>query len=184
MVLAVEIPEEPGSFLRFCRAVGRRSITEFNYRYADSEQAHVFVGVELSEGETERAALIARLRQQGYAVVDLTENEIAKLHIRYMVGGHAPSITDETLYRFEFPERPGALLAFLSELGRRWNISLFHYRNHGAAYGRVLMGVQIQPVEKGKFHKALETLGYPWEEATDNPAYRLFACGGSCSGEG
>ncbi len=179
-LLAVEIPEQPGSFLRFCRALGRRSITEFNYRYADSAHAHVFVGVELNDGEPEREALVAQMQQKGYPVVDLTDNETAKLHIRYMVGGHAPSIVEETLYRFQFPERPGALLAFLTEMGGRWNISLFHYRNHGAAYGRVLMGVQLGADDKVAFHQSLETLGYPWEEETDNIAYRLFACGGNC----
>ena len=182
-LLAVEIPERPGSFLNFCRAIGRRSVTEFNYRYADTINAHVFVGVELNEGDQERNALVGQLQRKGYAVVDLTENETAKLHIRYMVGGHAPSITNEVLYRFEFPERPGALLAFLTEMGQRWNISLFHYRNHGAAYGRVLMGVQIEPAERKTFHEFLELLGYPWEEETDNIAYRLFACGGCCIGK-
>lgn len=179
-LLAVEIPEEPGSFLHFCRALGRRSVTEFNYRYADREQAHVFVGVELSGGENERRELIDSLRQRGYAVVDLTDNETAKLHIRYMVGGHAPGVSNESLFRFQFPERPAALSSFLSEMGTRWNISLFHYRNHGAAYGRVLMGIQIDPHEKREFRRFLKGLGYPCEEETDNPAYRLFACGGSC----
>jgi len=182
-LLAVEIPEEPGSFLRFCRALGRRNITEFNYRYADRVNAHVFAGVELSEGEREREELVNDLQQKGYRVVDLTDNETAKLHIRYMVGGHSPSLQDESLYRFQFPERPGALLSFLSELGRRWNISLFHYRNHGAAYGRVLMGIQINTKEKQGFRRFLSELGYSFEEETDNIAYRLFACGGSCDYE-
>jgi len=182
-LLAVEIPEEPGSFLRFCRALGRRNITEFNYRYADRVNAHVFAGVELSEGEREREELVNHLQQKGYRVVDLTDNETAKLHIRYMVGGHSPSLQDESLYRFQFPERPGALLSFLSELGRRWNISLFHYRNHGAAYGRVLMGIQISIKEKQEFRRFLSELGYSFEEETDNIAYRLFACGGSCDYE-
>lgn len=180
-LLAAEIPEEPGSFLRFCRALGRRNITEFNYRYADAVNAHVFAGVELSEGERERKGLVDHLQQKGYRVVDLTDNETAKLHIRYMVGGHSPSLHDESLYRFQFPERPGALLSFLSELGKRWNISLFHYRNHGAAYGRVLMGIQISTKEKHEFRRFLSELGYAVEEETDNVAYRLFACGGSCN---
>ncbi|MCB1867152.1 MAG: threonine ammonia-lyase, biosynthetic [Gammaproteobacteria bacterium] len=182
-LLAVEIPEEPGSFLNFCRALGRRSITEFNYRYANAEDAHVFAGVELSKGGQEREALVSHLQQKGYKVFDLTDNETAKLHIRYMVGGHSPSVQAESLYRFQFPERPGALLSFLSELGKRWNISLFHYRNHGAAYGRVLMGIQISAKEKHKFHQFLAEQGYPCEEETDNIAYRLFACGGSCDYE-
>ncbi|MEJ1297541.1 MAG: threonine ammonia-lyase, biosynthetic [Candidatus Sedimenticola sp. (ex Thyasira tokunagai)] len=180
-LLAVQIPEEPGSFMRFCRALGRRSITEFNYRYADSEQAHVFVGVELNEGREEREQFVRTLSDKGYPVVDLTDNETAKLHIRYMVGGHAPGVEDESLYRFEFPERPGALLDFLSQMGKRWNISLFHYRNHGAAYGRVLVGVQIMRGEKSEFTRFLKGLGFFWEEETDNLAYRLFACGGDCA---
>ncbi len=180
-LLAVQIPEQPGSFLRFCRVLGRRSVTEFNYRYADREHAHVFVGVELNEGDSERQALIQVLEEKGYPVVDLTDNEIAKLHIRYMVGGHAPGVENENLIRFQFPERPGALVAFLSEMGRRWNISLFHYRNHGAAYGRVLMGIQIDAGEKREFRRFLKDLGYPWQEETANPAYRLFACGGRCT---
>ncbi|MES9900293.1 MAG: threonine ammonia-lyase, biosynthetic [Sedimenticola sp.] len=180
-LLAVQIPEEPGSFMRFCRALGRRSITEFNYRYADSEQAHVFVGVELNEGREEREQFVQTLSDKGYPVVDLTDNETAKLHIRYMVGGHAPGVEDESLYRFEFPERPGALLDFLSQMGKRWNISLFHYRNHGAAYGRVLVGVQIMRGEKSDFIQFLKGLGFSWKEETDNPAYRLFACGGDCA---
>ena len=128
----------------------------------------------------ERDELIEQLRNAGYSVIDMTDNETAKLHIRYMVGGHAPGVEDESLFRFQFPERPGALSSFLSEMGKRWNISLFHYRNHGAAYGRVLMGVQIDPGEKQTFRHFLRQLGYPWEEETDNLAYRLFACGGSC----
>ncbi|MES9874946.1 MAG: threonine ammonia-lyase, biosynthetic [Candidatus Sedimenticola sp. PURPLELP] len=179
-LLAVEIPEEPGSFLRFCKTLGKRSITEFNYRYADSVQAHVFAGIELSEGDNEREELITKLDEAGYRVVDLTDNETAKLHIRYMVGGHAPGVKNESLFRFQFPERPGALSAFLSEMGKRWNISLFHYRNHGAAYGRVLMGIQIDAGQKREFLGFLQGLGYPHEEETDNFAYRLFACGGSC----
>ena len=180
-LLAVEIPEEPGSFMRFCRAMGKRSITEFNYRYADAVKAHVFVGVELHGGEDERKQLLDTLSEKGYRVVDLTDNETAKLHVRYMVGGHAPGVEGEALYRFEFPERPGALLDFLSQMGKRWNISLFHYRNHGAAYGRVLVGVQVMHGEKGDFMQFLKGLGYAWEEETDNVAYRLFACGGDCS---
>lgn len=181
VLLAVEIPEQPGSFFRFCRAIGKRSVTEFNYRYANSAQAHVFVGIELAGGGAEREQVLQQLTEKGYRVVDLTDNETAKLHIRYMVGGHSPGVNSESLFRFEFPERPGALLNFLTGMGQRWNISLFHYRNHGAAYGRVLMGVQIAHGDKRDFQAFLKELGYPWAEETDNPAYRLFACGGECS---
>ena len=155
--------------------MGRRSITEFNYRFSDTEQAHVFVGIELSRGDPERGELIATLREKGYSVLDMTDNEAAKLHIRYMVGGHAPCVENECLYRFEFPERPGALLDFLSQMGRRWNISLFHYRNHGAAYGRVLLGVEIGPGEKREFMRLIRELKFVCWEETENPAYRLFA---------
>jgi threonine dehydratase len=174
-LLAVQIPERPGSFLAFCRTVGKRQITEFNYRYTDNQQAQVFAGVELSRGEDERRELIARLEEKGFAVVDMTDNETAKLHIRFMVGGHTRGVVDENLIRFEFPERPGALLGFLSGIGKRWNISLFHYRNHGAAYGRVLMGIQVPAAERAEFFGLLDTLGYQYWEETDNPAYRIFA---------
>jgi threonine dehydratase len=174
-LLAVEIPERPGSFLGFCQALGKRQITEFNYRYADERRAHVFVGVELARGEEERREIIARLGQKECGVVDMTDNETAKLHIRFMVGGSARGVSDEMLIRFEFPERPGALLGFLSGLGRRWNISLFHYRNHGAAYGRVLLGIQVAPAERPDLMHLLDGLGYRYWEETDNPAYRLFA---------
>lgn len=174
-LLAVEIPERPGSFLAFCRVIGRRQITEFNYRYADAVSAQVFVGIELARGDDERGELIGRLEEKGFTVLDMTENETAKLHIRYMVGGHAEGVEHETLVRFEFPERPGALLDFLSALGRRWNITLFHYRNHGAAYGRVLLGAQIPPGESAAFREALDQTGYQYWEETDNPAYRVFA---------
>jgi threonine dehydratase len=174
-IFAVQIPEKPGSFLRFCKLLGKRSVTEFNYRYADQQTAQIFAGVELDEGDAAREVLITKLEENGFSVVDLTENETAKLHIRYMVGGHAHGVSDERLYRFEFPERPGALLNFLSSLGKRWNISLFHYRNHGAAYGRVLLGIQIPKGEIKEFHASLEALGYPYWEESDNPAYQLFA---------
>jgi len=176
-LLAVQIPERPGSFLRFCRALGRRSITEFNYRYSDRQDAQVFCGVELRNGNVERAELVQHLASKGFEVVDLTDNETAKLHIRYMVGGHAPQVTDEKLYRFEFPERPGALLDFLKGLSRGWNISLFHYRNHGSAYGRVLAGLQLDQDAVREFRAYLQAGGYPYSEETENPAYRLFANG-------
>lgn len=173
-LLAVTIPEKPGSFLSFCRLIGKRSITEFNYRYADPERAHVFAGVELRRGVEEKNELIALLGDKGYTVVDLSDNEMAKLHVRHMVGGHADATVDETLYRFEFPERPGALLGFLAWIGRRWNISLFHYRNHGAAYGRVLVGIQVAATEKDELRTYLDGLGYQYWEESGNPAYELF----------
>jgi threonine dehydratase len=173
-LLAVEIPEEPGSFHKFCRILGRRSITEFNYRYADQKNAEVFAGVEIT-GDEERVELIGKLKENSFPVTDMSNNEVAKLHIRYMVGGHAPGVESELIYRFEFPERPGALLDFLTRLGKRWNISLFHYRNHGAAYGRVLMGIQVSGQEKQSFQHVLEKMGFSYWEETANPAYLLFA---------
>lgn len=172
-LLAVTIPEQPGSFRQFLKRMGRRVITEFNYRYAREGAAQLFVGVHLGDA-TERAAVIDELRDEGYAVADLSGNEMAKLHIRYMVGGHAPGLTNERLYRFEFPERPGACLDFLSAIGTRWNISLFHYRNHGAAYGRVLCGLQVPRGERSDCRRALDALGYEYWDETDNPAYELF----------
>jgi len=176
-LFAVAVPEKPGSFLAFCKALGRRNITEFNYRYADSERAHVFCGVELSKPE-ERPQLLTRLNSKGFDVVDLTDNEMAKLHIRYMVGGHAPELDAERLFRFEFPERPGALLDFLKGMNPKWNISLFHYRNHGAAYGRVLVGLQLSKKDEKGFGAYLESLGYSIWDETENPAYRIFASAG------
>jgi threonine ammonia-lyase, biosynthetic, long form len=172
-LLAVTIPERPGAFLGFLRLLGRRVLTEFNYRYAGPDEAHVFAGVHLAAGET-RAELIALLTSQGYAVTDLSSDEMAKTHVRYMVGGRAPGLGDERLFRFVFPERPGACLDFLRAVGSRWNISLFHYRNHGAADGRVLCGLQVPRGESGKCSRALARLGYEWSDETDNPAYRLF----------
>lgn len=173
MLLAVTIPERPGSFKEFCRAIGKRAITEFNYRYADDSEAHIFAGIQLREGERERADLVEELGERGYPVVDLTDNEMAKLHIRHMVGGRA-QVRDERLFRFEFPERPGALLNFLTHMAAGWNISLFHYRNHGADYGRVLTGMQVEDGEMKKFQAFLENLGYPFKDESGNPAYRLF----------
>jgi len=176
-VLAVTIPERPGSFRTFCEALGRRSITEFNYRYADAAEAHVFVGVGLRQGRAERLAVTELLTALGYAVTDLSGDELAKLHIRHMVGGRSPAARDmapELVYRFEFPERPGALLKFLARLSANWNISMFHYRNHGAAFGRVLVGMQVPEGERAAWFEALDDIGYPWSEETDNPAYRLF----------
>jgi threonine dehydratase len=173
-LLAVEIPERRGAFLAFCEALGSRNITEFNYRYAPGATAHIFVGVSLQRGQAEAAELVAELGARGYAVLDLSDNELAKLHIRHLVGGQVPGLKDERLYRFEFPERPGALLAFLEAIGGRWNISLFHYRNHGSDYGRVLAGVQVPDVDRDELTRHLTQLGYSnWDE-TENPAYRLF----------
>ncbi len=173
-LFAVTIPERPGSFREFCEAVGKRGITEFNYRYADDSTAHVFAGIKLEGGDPERAEILANLRERGYEVLDMTENEVAKLHLRHMVGGHGGEVRNERLYRFEFPERPGALLNFLNHMGETWNISLFHYRNHGSAHGRVLVGMQIPKEDRKRFREFLEEVGYPWHEETGNPAYSLF----------
>lgn len=173
-LLSVSIPERPGSFRTFCGALGKRNITEFNYRYMDSEQAQVFVGVQLSEDHNDRKDLVAALDQKDYPVVDLTDNELAVLHVRHMVGGRAPEIKNELAYRFEFPERPGALLKFLIVLGNKWNISMFHYRNHGSAFGRVLVGIQVPERDKKRLQGFLDQIGYRFWEETDNPAYRLF----------
>jgi len=173
-VFAVTIPERPGSFRRFCEILGHRNITEFNYRFGDRDDALVFAGIALRRGGVERAEIRAALEAGGYPVVDLTDSELAKLHIRHMVGGKAPDADDEVVYRFEFPERPGALLRFLDRLGGAWNISMFHYRNHGAAFGRVLVGLQVPPSERGACGEALSDIGFPFAEETDDPAYRLF----------
>jgi len=174
MLLAAEIPEEPGSFRRFCEAVGRRGITEFNYRYSDDRNAHIFVGIQLSGGLAEREALLAKLRDEGFPVEDLSDNEMAKLHVRHMVGGRSPGVSNERLFRFEFPERPGALLDFLNAIGTEWNISLFHYRNHGSDYGRILAGIDVPQEETSELEAHLAELGYPHWEESDNPAYRIF----------
>ena len=161
-VLAVTIPEKPGSFKAFCNTLGKRNITEFNYRYADQKQAHIFVGVQVAAGGKDREELLRELDSKGYPVLDMTDNEMAKLHIRHLVGGRAAGVSDERIFRFEFPERPGALMQFLAGLGQRWNISLFHYRNHGAADGRVLAGLQVPREEYKQLEKYLDSLGYPW----------------------
>lgn len=173
-LFAVTIPERPGSFRQFCQAIGKRGITEFNYRYADEEHAQVFAGIKLEGGDAERQEILTALGGAGYEVLDMTENEVAKLHLRHMVGGHGGEIRNERIYRFEFPERPGALLNFLTHMGQTWNISLFHYRNHGAAYGRVLVGIQIPSEDRARFRDFLKEVGYAWHEETGNPAYSLF----------
>jgi threonine dehydratase len=173
-LFAVTIAERPGSFREFCEILGNRSITEFNYRYSDPTRAHVFVGVQTAQGSVDRADLLRSLHERDYEVEDVTDNEMAKLHIRYMVGGRASQIHNERVFRFEFPERPGALLRFLKKIGQRWNISLFHYRNHGAAFGRVLVGMQVADSESEELNLLLAEVGYPWWEETQNPVYRLF----------
>jgi threonine dehydratase len=172
-LLAVTIPERPGAFASLCLALGDHSVTEFNYRYGGSQAAHVFVGVGLSGRRSEREAVMDDLRRAGFDVVDMTDNEMAKLHVRFMVGGRA-SMPDERLFRFEFPERPGALSRFLERVGGRWNISLFHYRNHGAAFGRVLAGMEISERDTEAFETFLEELGYPVVEESTNSAAGLF----------
>ena len=172
-LFAVTIPEKPGSFRRFCKIIGKRGITEFNYRYSDRVNAQVFTGVQLRNGQVEKQEIIDRLRKNDYAVTDMTDNEMAKMHIRHLVGGHA-AMQHEVLFRFEFPERPGALLDFLTSIGNKWNISLFHYRNHGAAFGRVLVGLQTPKRQRSELLKHLDTLGYSYWEESENPAYRIF----------
>ena len=173
-LFAVTIPERPGALKKFCTILGNHNITEFNYRYADAKNAHIFVGVQIPPDTAEAKKLVATLRQHGYATLDMTDNEMAKLHIRHLVGGRAPNAVDEILYRFEFPERPGALMNFLDKMGGRWNISLFHYRSHGADFGRVLVGMQVPRKAKRNFQKFLDNLGYEYVEETKNKAYRLF----------
>jgi threonine dehydratase len=173
-LLAVSIPEHAGSYRRFIELLGRRAITEFNYRYSDPREAHIFVGVRLSQGDTEKQQIIAMLQENGYGVVDMSSNEMAKLHVRYMVGGRVRGLDNEVIYRFQFPERPGALLQFLDSLSDRWSISLFHYRNHGADYGRVLAGIEVPPEEREDLKRSLDKLQYPYWDETNNPAYRAF----------
>jgi threonine dehydratase len=176
-LLAVEMPEVPGAFLRFCELLGRRSVTEFNYRYGDSQAAQVFVGLSLSQDRTERESLVRTISRAGFEVRDMSDNEMAKLHVRYMVGGQARELSDERLYRFEFPERPGALLKFLQAIGSSWNISLFHYRNHGSDYGRVLAGIQVPPETREEFLLHLNDLQYAYTDETENLAYKIFLGG-------
>src|SRR5438876_5681746 len=172
-VLAVTIPEHPGSFREFCRLLGKRSVTEFNYRYADPSVAHIFVGIEVAN-RRETAELLRAMHKRRIEAYDLSDNEMAKLHVRHLVGGHAPAAEHEILFRFEFPERPGALMQFLNSMSRGWNISLFHYRNHGADYGRVLVGMQVPPSDHAEFQRFLGRLGYRYVDESANPAYRLF----------
>ncbi len=172
-ILAVTIPERPGSFKKFCSTIGNRNITEFNYRFADPDKAHVYAGIQV-DSEKEIVSTISDLERNGYPVLDLTDNEMAKIHVRHMVGGSAPNASNEKVYRFEFPERPGALLGFLEKMGSSWNISMFHYRNHGTDFGRVLCGIQIPPNEMAQFRKFLNVVGYAYVEETENPVYKMF----------
>ena len=169
-IVAVTIPEEPGSFLKFCELLDNSSITEFNYRYAARKDAHIFVGIQLSKGASEKQALISKL-SKSFEVIDMSDNSMAKTHIRYMVGGHA-NAENEVIYRFEFPERPGALLNFLKKVKTKWNISLFHYRNHGADFGRVLIGLQVDDV--ADLEARFDEIGYYYQNETDNKAYQYF----------
>ncbi|HEU0282276.1 MAG TPA: threonine ammonia-lyase, biosynthetic [Gallionella sp.] len=172
-ILAVTIPETPGSFRKFCALLGKRNITEFNYRYDDPKIAHVFAGIQV-RNQSETAELVDKLRRNNLPTLDLSDNEMAKLHLRHLVGGHAPEVKDEIMFRFEFPERPGALMNFLNSMSHNWNISLFHYRNHGADYGRVLVGMQVPHHDKKALKTFLDTLGYRYWDESGNPAYRLF----------
>tara|TARA_B110000971_G_C19956424_1_gene475847 strand:- start:642 stop:1316 length:675 start_codon:yes stop_codon:yes gene_type:complete len=172
-VLAVTIDERPGSFKLFCKAMHKRNISEFNYRFSDANKAHIFVGAQVVD-EEDRHQLVAELREQGYTVADMTDNEVAKSHIRHMVGGRSPQVGEEQVFRFEFPERPGALLNFLTQLGGGFNISMFHYRNHGSAFGRVLVGIQASKKDLKKLSGFLDNLGYHYVNETENEAYQFF----------
>ena len=176
-VLAVTLPEKPGAYKKFLGLIGKRNVTEFNYRYHTASEAHVFVGIQVVD-RNESNKLVEQLTKHGYPTLDLTDDEMAKNHIRHMVGGHAPAVCEkgmhELLYRFEFPEKPGALMNFLTQMSAGWNISLFHYRNHGADYGRVLVGMQVPPGEMGQFKEFLKNLGYAHWDESQNPAYKLF----------
>ena len=174
ILIGVTIPEVRGSYRRFIEFLGNRTVTEFNYRYADAMEAHVFVGLKLRDSHLEKPEIIAELESRGYRVVDISSNEMAKLHVRYMVGGRVAALQDEVVLRFEFPERPGALMKFLEGVGDAWNITLFHYRNHGADYGRVLAGLQVPVEDRPRLFERLNRLGYFYEDETENPAYRMF----------
>jgi threonine dehydratase len=169
----VTIPEERGSFKRFCELIGPRSVTEFNYRISDAKVAHVFVGLTISKRD-EAERIERHFVRHGFATVNLTDDELAKEHVRHMVGGHSELAKEERLFRFEFPERPGALMRFLAALHPSWNISLFHYRNQGADYGRILVGIQVPASDDKAFRQFVKTLAYPHVEETHNPVYRLF----------
>jgi len=169
----VTLPEQAGAYKKFVSLIGKHNVTEFNYRYNDSHEAHVFVGIQVAN-RSESLKLVDSLKKHGYPTLDLTDDEMAKLHIRHMVGGHAPQVKDEIVYRFEFPEQPGALMNFLNQMSAGWNISLFHYRNHAADTARVLVGMQVPENEKAEFQAFLDKLAYRCWNETDNPVYKLF----------
>lgn len=172
-IFAVTIPEERGSLRRFCECIGKRNLTEFNYRIADEARAHIFVGLQI-ENRADALQIAQTFERHGFKTLDLTDDELTKLHLRHMVGGRSPLAHNELLYRFEFPERPGALMKFVTSMSPDWNISLFHYRNHGADYGRIVVGMQVPPHEMAEWQAFLDTLGYIYWNETDNAAYRLF----------
>lgn len=172
-IFAVTIPEKPNSLHQFCQCIGKRNLTEFNYRIADEKEAHIFVGVQI-ENRGDAAAMVAKFEANGLKTLDLTNDELTKLHLRHMVGGHSPLADNEVLYRFEFPEYPGALMKFVASMSPNWNISVFHYRNNGSDYGRIVVGIQVPPNEMKEWQEFLDTLGYRYWDETDNPAYRLF----------
>ena len=172
VLIGASIPERPGSFKEFCEALGSRSITEFNYRVGDSKVARVFAGVRVTDYPTEKDLLLQDLNDKGYEPIDMSDNELAKMHVRFMVGGSGRELINETLFRIEFPERPGALVHFLNQLGKKWNITLFHYRNHGAAYGRVFIGIQLNKEERRTFSELMKDVKY--FEETNNSAYKMF----------
>ncbi len=174
MLLAVRLPEIPGALLKFCSLLGKRGITEFNYRYFTAGEAHIFAGVTMQNVEEDGTGFLAKLKDHGFPATDMTDNDLAKEHVRYMVGGRPPRLIDEVLYRFEFPERPGALLKFLTAMSHDWNISLFHYRNHGSAYGQVLIGLQVPKKQRARLQTFVRTIGFTAHDETANPAYRLF----------
>lgn len=174
-VFGVEIPEAAGSFKQFCQDIGKRSITEFNYRFSSSDKAFIYVGIQLQDGQTEHEWFLNHFKSIGYSITDFTNNEMAKLHIRHMVGGKKATPVNEVVYRVQFPERPGALLSFLNKISPQWNISLFHYRNQGSAYGRVLVGIQSSHTGADpEFESKLNDLNYTFFNETDNPAFGMF----------
>ena len=172
-IFAVTIPEQRGSLRRFCDSIGNHNLTEFNYRIADNQAAHIFVGVQI-QNRADAAKMVQTFESRGFKTLDLTDDELSKMHLRHMVGGKSPLAHDELLYRFEFPERPGALMRFVSSMSPNWNISLFHYRNNGADYGRIVVGIQVPPQEMADWQAFLDGLGYPYWDENQNPAYRLF----------
>ncbi|VXD17266.1 threonine deaminase [Planktothrix serta PCC 8927] len=172
-IFAVTIPEEPGSLRKFCECIGKRNLTEFNYRIADKKEAHIFVGMQI-KNRADAAKMIGNFEENGFKTIDLTDDELTKLHLRHMVGGRSALAHHELLYRFEFPERPGALMKFVCSMSPNWNISLFHYRNNGADYGRIVVGMQVPPEEMAEWQAFLESLGYRYWDENKNPAYKLF----------